>query len=162
MARLPVVLDVKVKRLYPDAKLPTYATDGSGCFDLYAHSVQGFDHVGTIIDHGSPVECGTGLAFEIPPGHVMLVFSRSGMGIKHGIRLANAVGVIDADYRGEVVVKLVQDYRLPVGGQGHYEIRPGDRIAQAMVIPLPRVQFFEVGELSQTARGSGGFGSTGY
>ena len=150
---------VKVTRLHPGAKLPTYATDGSGCFDLYAATVVGSCQIGSLVYEGHPVECGTGLAFEVPPGHVMLVFSRSGHGFNHAVRLANSVGVIDSDYRGEVKVKLTcddcQDDEPPL------KINPGDRIAQAMVLPIPRVEFEEVTELSATARGQGGFGSTG-
>src|SRR5690606_29317518 len=100
----------------------------------------------------------TGLSFEIPEGHVMLIFSRSGHGFKNNIRLANCVGVIDADYRGEVMVKLTHDRRF---GDFDFPVEPGDRIAQVMVIPFPRVTFEEVEELSSTERGEGGFGSTG-
>jgi dUTP pyrophosphatase len=152
-------MPVKVTRLHPDAKLPTYATDGSGCFDLYAATVAGSCQIGSLVYEGHPVECGTGLAFEVPPGHVMLVFSRSGHGFNHAVRLANSVGVIDSDYRGEVKVKLTcddcQDDEPPP------KIYPGRRIAQAMVLPILRVEFEEVTELSATARGQGGFGSTG-
>lgn len=140
--------NIKVKRLHPDAILPTYATDGSGCFDLYA-----IDR--TPIGTGFPA-LRTGLAFEIPEDHVMLVFSRSGHGFNHDVRLANAVGVIDADYRGEVKVKLTADSTV-----NPLVVRPGDRIAQALVIPIAQMSFTEVDELSDTARGTGGFGSTG-
>ena len=152
-------MPVKVTRLHPDAKLPTYATDGSGCFDLYAATVAGSCQIGSLVYEGHPVECGTGLAFEVPPGHVMLVFSRSGHGFNHAVRLANSVGVIDSDYRGEVKVKLTCDDCQD--DEPLLKINPGDRIAQAMVLPIPRVEFEEVTELSATARGQGGFGSTG-
>lgn len=152
-------LTVGISRLDPAAKLPTYATDGSGCFDLYASAVAGYRAIGALVHDGFPVECNTGLAFEIPTGHVMLVFSRSGHGFNDAVRLANCVGVIDSDYRGEVKVKLTcddsQDDKPPL------KINPGDRIAQAMVLPIPRVEFEEAAELSATARGQGGFGSTG-
>lgn len=138
---------VKIKRLCPEATVPTYATDGSGCFDLYAADVNG--------NPDAPIP--TGLVFEVPEGHVMLVFSRSGHGFKHNTRLANCVGVIDSDYRGELMVKLHRD-----SGSGEMlTVRSGDRIAQAMVVPIPRVQFQEVAEVSSTVRGTGGFGSTG-
>ena len=93
------------------------------------------------------------------PYQVMLVFSRSGHGFNHAVRLANSVGVIDSDYRGEVKVKLACD-DCP-DDEPPLKINPGDRIAQAMVLPIPRVEFEEVTELSATARGQGGFGSTG-
>ena len=138
---------LKVKKLHPDARLPVYGTDGAACFDLAA--LEGAD----IAAHSSAV-IRTALTFEIPEGHVMLIFSRSGHGFKNNIRLANCVGVIDADYRGEVMVKLTSDL-------SPFRVEPGDRIAQAMVIPFPRVLFDEVEELSSTERGEGGFGSTG-
>lgn len=139
-------MQIKVKKLDPDARLPVYGTNGAGCFDLAALSPAEIWEARIIR---------TGLSFEIPEGHVMLIFSRSGHGFKNDVRLANCVGVIDADYRGEVMVKLTND------GTQRFEIEPGDRIAQAMVIPFPRVTFEEVEELSSTERGEGGFGSTG-
>ena len=151
-------MNVRIRKLHPGAKLPTYATDGSGCFDLYAATVAGMSHLGSNVDADFPVACDTGLAFEIPSGHVMLVFSRSGHGFKHGVRLANCVGVIDADYRGPVAVKLTCDEDhdgVPMF------VKPGDRIAQALIIPFPRISFTEVDELSATDRSAGGFGSTG-
>lgn len=142
-------MKVKVKRLSTAARLPTYATDGSGCFDLYATH-------GANLDSERPAAIGTGLSFEIPEGHVMLVFSRSGHGFNHDVRLANCVGVIDSDYRGEVKVKLTcDDYRKSL------VVSEGDRVAQALIIPIPAVEFEEVGDLSVTERGEGGFGSTG-
>jgi len=147
-------MNINVRKLHPSATLPTYATDGSGCFDLYALNDGLFEDA---VIPELPVTFATGLAFEIPEGHVMLVFSRSGHGFKYGTRLANCVGVIDSDYRGEVIVKLRCDD--DVGS--FLSVRPGDRIAQALVVPIPRVTFTEVGALSTTARGAGGFGSTG-
>ena len=146
-------MKLKIKRLHPDAVMPKYATDGAACFDLHA------------VDCGNqhPVYSGmghtfrTGLSFEIAPGHVMLIYSRSGHGFKNDTRLANAVAVIDADYRGEVMVRLTRD-----GGSSYVlRVNHGDRIAQAMIMELPYVHFEEVEELSETARGTGGFGSTG-
>lgn len=138
-----------IVRLHPDAKRPTYATDGAGCFDLYA--VDG----GTVTE-SSPVVLGTGLAVKIPDGYVMLVFSRSGNGFKNDVRLSNCVGVIDSDYAGEIKVKLACDSPF-----GSHQVKPGDRVAQAMILPFPRVRFIEVDELPATARGTDGFGSTG-
>lgn len=140
-------MQVKIKRLHPDAVMPQYGSDGAACFDLhciggaYVTSHQVFD---------------TGLAFEIPEGHVMLVFSRSGHGFKNDTRLSNCVGVIDHDYRGEVKVKLRVD-----GEHGGLAVKHGDRIAQAMIVPYPKVEFIWADELSNTDRGAGGFGSTG-
>lgn len=154
-------IQVKVTRLDPAAKLPVYATDGSGCFDLFAATVDGFSSIGigAFVFDDAPLECGTGLAFEIPPGYVMLVYSRSGHGFNHATRLANCVGVIDSDYRGEVKVMLTRDHDQT--DKPTLMVSPGDRIAQALVLPIPRVEFEEVTELSATARGQGGFGSTG-
>ena len=151
---------LKIQRTHPDARMPRYATPGAACFDLHALSVNGAYHIPSVITHGCPVLCGTGLAFEVPSGHVMLIFSRSGHGFRDGIRLANCVGVIDSDYRGEVLVKLTRDCT-----DADYEappvIRPGDRVAQAMLVPIPRLALVEVERLSTTERGTGGFGSTG-
>lgn len=139
-------MEIKIKKLHPDAITPTYGTEGAACFDLYAlKSDMRFER--QIVS--------TGLAFEVPHGHVMMVYSRSGMGIKEGTRLSNCVGVIDSDYRGEVMVALHNDRSM------HIAVKAGDRIAQAMVIPVQQVKFEVVDELSSTARGAGGFGSTG-
>lgn len=147
-------MNINVRKVHPSARLPTYATDGSGCFDLYSCEDGPFED--TVISE-QPAVFLTGLVFEIPEGYVMLVFSRSGHGFKYGTRLANCVGVIDSDYRGELLIKLCCD-----DDEGPFlSVRPGDRIAQAMVVPIPRVTFTEVGTLSATARGTGGFGSTG-
>lgn len=147
---------LKAKRLHPDARLPTYGSDGAACFDLYA------------IEDGEIGPCEnwhlqaqpiivfrTGLAFEIPPGWAMIVYSRSGHGFKHGVRLVNGTGIIDSDYRGEVQVGLIKD------GGGHFVVRAGDRIAQAMLVRADQWTLQEVDDLSDTARGTGGFGSTG-
>lgn len=141
-------MQLKVKRLSPDATLPTYATDGSACFDIYASSE------GEVYDSHT---FDTGLSFEVPEGYVMLVFSRSGHGFNNDIRLANCVGVIDSDYRGELKVKLTNDKDI----NAWYGFAKGDRIAQAMLIPYPKVSFIEVESLTETERGQGGFGSSG-
>lgn len=149
---------LKLKRLSASATLPRYATDGAACFDLCADAANwSANHCafGVEIRSGESVTFKTGLAFEVPEGHVMLVFSRSGHGFNHGVSLANCVGVIDSDYRGEVMVKLTADKR------GGLTVHMGDRIAQAMVLPIPRVALEEVDALSDTARGTGGLGSTG-
>lgn len=144
-------MKVQIKKLRPEAVVPRYATPGSACFDLHAITCESAVSPNALV-------FGTGLAFEVPEGHAMLIFSRSGHGFKNDVRLANCVGVIDADYRGEVKVKLTCD-RAP--GQEDLRVNTGDRVAQAMVLPVERVQFVVVDELSDTERGEAGFGSTG-
>ena len=128
--------------------MPQYATSGAACFDLHT------THRGKVPAWDSAT-FHTGLAVEVPENHVLLIYSRSGHGFKSGLRLANAVGVIDSDFRGEIVVKLHNDTRIEFG------FETGDRIAQAMLVPVPRVTFEVVDELTDTTRGAGGFGSTG-
>lgn len=150
-------MKLNVKKTHPDAILPRYATPGAACFDL--HTLGPADPFYDKQEIGEqPVTFQTGLAFEIPQGHVMLIFSRSGHGFNHDTRLANCVGVIDSDYRGEVMVRLTRDGSWETKCLG---IRPGDRIAQAMIVPIPRVELVLVDELSTTERGAGGLGSTG-
>lgn len=150
------IVHAKVRKLDERAIMPAYQTDGAACFDLHAIIDEPIGHA-TLRSGLGGLVVRTGLAFEVPDGHVMLVYSRSGHGFKHDTRLANCVGVIDSDYRGEVMVKLTQD------GNHHCPllIRHGDRVAQAMIVPIPRVQLVEVSDLSGTDRGAGGFGSTG-
>ena len=148
----PDVMRVQIAKLHIDAKLPTYATDGSGAFDLYAAEDI---LVWTAQEQASLVN--TGLSFAVPAGHALLLFARSGNASKRGIRPANCVGVVDADYRGPVMVPLVSDHPLEDG----MLVKAGDRIAQGMVVPAPRVVFDMVLFLPETARGAGGFGSTG-
>ena len=142
-------MKIRIQKLHPAASLPRFATAGSACFDLQA------------VEPGEVGACGgthnfrTGLAFEVPASHVMLIFSRSGHGFKHDVSLSNCVGVIDSDYRGEVQVKLRNDSAL------RYGFEAGDRIAQAMIIPLPAVELELSDDLTETQRGTGGFGSTG-
>jgi dUTP pyrophosphatase len=142
-------LPIKFKKLNESAKVPGYSTDGAACFDL---SVLG----GGNIDAGASRIFNTGLSFEIPDGFVMLVFSRSGHGFKKNLRLSNCVGVIDSDYRGEVKVKVHND-----SSNGVATIEPGERIAQAMVLPIPAVSLEESNQLNDTERAENGFGSTG-
>ena len=153
-------MKLRILKLHPNAQAPTYATAGAGCFDLYAATVDGKQHIGSVVSHGYPIICGTGLAFEVPDGHVLAIFSRSGQGFKHEVRLSNCVGIIDADYRGEVMVKLTADDNFDESTPAYFA-RPGDRIAQAMLMPVPRVEFEVAEQLSITERAAGGFGSTG-
>lgn len=141
-------MNIKYKYLNALALPPIYATPGSACFDI--HSVEQVD-----VSRGTTRKIKTGLSFEIPEGHVMLLFSRSGHAAKHSMRLGNCVGVIDSDYRGEVCILMHND------GEDLYRVMPQERIAQAMILPLPAVTLSRVDELSNTDRGSGGFGSTG-
>lgn len=137
---------IKFKKLHQNAKLPTYATDGSACFDFYATESVWLSRGHTF---------STGLAAEIPEGYVLKIYSRSGHGFNKGIRLANCVGIIDQDYRGEIKIKLVVD------GYAHLEVEQGDRIAQGMLIKVDRPALEWSEEISETDRGEGGFGSTG-
>lgn len=143
------MVQVKIKKLDERAIIPQYQSEGAACFDLHAIE-DGLVHVNGTFR--------TGLAMEIPEGYVMLVFSRSGHGFSKDIRLANCVGVIDSDYRGEIKVKLTNDNFRPYIRT--MDVQVGDRIAQGMILPIPKVEFVE-GDLSDTKRGSGGFGSTG-
>lgn len=146
------MINLKVKCLTETAKLPTYAHDGDACFDIYSDGVHLRRHNYLV---ASPHEThNTGLSFDIPKGYAMMVYSRSGMGFNHDVRLANCVGVIDSGYNGELKVKLTCDgYAAP------YE--KGDRIAQAMLIPVPVVEIEEVDDIGDSERGDGGFGSSG-
>lgn len=152
-------MQLKTKPIHPNAIIPKYATEGAACFDLHAATVDGYHLTGSLVHAGYPIIIGTGLTFEVPPGHVMLIFSRSGHGFNFDTRLANCVGVIDSDYRGEVKVKLTCD--VDSDDRAPMVINPGDRVAQAMIIPFPRVDIVVADDLSETARGTGGFGSTG-
>lgn len=147
-------MDLKIKRLHADVKLPVYATDVAAGFDLHCYA-PGKAPLAMGL-HADAATFDTGLSVEIPPGQVMLIFSRSGHGFNHDLRLANCVGVIDSDYRGQVAVRLTADF-----DQASMDVGHGDRIAQAMLVPIERVTFIQVEELSDTARGAGGFGSTG-
>jgi dUTP pyrophosphatase len=141
-------MNIKFKRLDGSAKAPTYATDGSACMDVSALH-------GGWIEPGEAFLFETGLAFEVPAGHVMLVYSRSGMGFNHDTRLSNAVGVLDSDYRGQLMIKLRND------GHELLTVNAGDRIAQFMILPCPKFSIIEEHDLSNTSRGVNGLGSTG-
>lgn len=137
--------------LAPGASEPVYATDGSGCFDIFNYEEKSVD-----INPGHAAIFSTGMCVKVPDDHVMLIFSRSGHGFKTDVRLANCVGVIDSDYTGEVKVKLTNDNK-----RNTFTVWPGERIAQAMILPVQRVSFNVVAKLPETERGEGGFGSTG-
>jgi dUTP pyrophosphatase len=146
---------IKLKIVSPLVKtaipLPSYATPGSAAMDLHACC-----ETPIIIPAQAKGKVPTGIAIEIPdPEMVALVFPRSGLASKHGISLSNAVGVIDSDYRGEIVCLVKND------SEQDFIVNPGDRIAQLSFFPIYRVSWEEVTELNETGRGTGGFGSTG-
>ena len=143
-------MEIKIKRLNERAKIPTFGTEFSAGADLYCAE----EHEMTVYG-GQKCSIGTGISMEIPEGYVGLVFARSGLACKNGLRLCNSVGVIDADYRGEIKVVLHNDSEYV------REIKPGERVAQMIVMPYPKVSFIEVEELSDTVRGESGFGGTG-
>jgi len=148
-------MNLGVKLIHPGAKLPTYATSGSACFDLYAVS-----DIPRELYQGTSVTVPTGLIFDIPEGYVLMVYSRSGHGFKHDVRLANCVGIIDSDFRRELMVKLTRD-ESPGSWLNQFSIEQGDRVAQAMLMPVDHPTLVEVDEVEATVRGMGGFGSTG-
>ena len=139
-------MKIKLKKLHPDAKTPTYGSAGAACFDLYA-----LEDTRSIFGRAI---VSTGISVEIPPGYEMVIRPRSGLAFNHGVHAFS--GTIDHDYRGEVKVLLVTD-----SSSSGFGIEKGERIAQATIQPVLRVEFNEVSELSDTARGAGGFGSTG-
>ena len=143
-------MQLKVKKLLSEAKLPSYGSEFAAGADLYVlseHSVRIAPHETAIVH--------TGLAVEIPEGYVGLIFARSGLATKKGLAPANKVGVIDSDYRGEL--------RIALHNHTEYEqsIEPYERVAQFVIMPYVAAQFTETDELSDTVRGEGGFGSTG-
>lgn len=144
-------MNVKVKKLNDRAQLPTYQTDQAAAFDFHAC----LDEPKVL----QPLERAmipTGLAYEIPEGYEMQVRARSGLSIKHGITMVNGIGTIDADYRGELNILVINL------GQEPFEIEDGMRVAQGVISPINQVSWQEVETLSETDRGSGGFGSTGF
>lgn len=142
---------LKIKKVREGAVIPKRATPGSAGMDLYAV----LDSEKTL-ERGEILMVPTGIAIELPsPDYVAYIFARSGLAIKHGITLANCVGVVDSDYRGEVCVGLVNVSNTP------YTITPGERIAQLVISPVSLMPTMETESLSDTERGEGGFGSTG-
>ena len=141
---------VRFRRLRPAALLPRYMTEGAAGMDL-ASAADG----SITIAPGERLGVPTGWSMELPPGFEAQVRPRSELSLKHGVTVVNAPGTIDSDYRGEIVVLLVN-----LGQQPHV-IAPGDRVAQMVIAPVSRAAVEEVGELSATGRGAGGFGHTG-
>jgi dUTP pyrophosphatase len=142
-------MELTCRLLSDDATLPTRAHEGDAGLDLYAAQAAS-------LGPGERASVGTGIAVEIPEGHAGLVLPRSGLAARHGIALVNAPGLIDAGYRGEVRVLLLNTDRADA-----FEIAPGDRIAQLLVTPFAAAEPAEALELSVSERGGGGFGSSG-
>ena len=144
-------MKLKIKKTDPRAQLPVRGTPGSSGLDLRAV----LDEPMTL-PPGALVSVPTGIAIGLPsPDTVGLVFARSGLAVKHGIGLSNGVGVIDSDYTGEIRVGLINQSAVP------YDLHPGERIAQLVVMPICRPELVEADTLEETERGAGGFGSTG-
>jgi len=137
------MIRVKIKKLKENAVIPDYTHEGDAGMDVVAINKRVTDKF---------IEYGTGLSFEVPPGYVMLVFPRSSVS-KKDLVLANSVGVLDSGYRGELLI------RFQSVGEDHYEI--GDRVAQIMILPYPKIEFEEVESLEDSERGIGGWGSSG-
>ena len=140
-------MEVKIKKLNENAVIPRYAHHTDAGLDLVAVS-KSKDRDGNFV-------YGTGLAFEIPDGHVGLLFPRSSI-YKQDLFLTNSVGVIDSGYRGEVMFKF-----KPIASEVKHHYQVGDRIGQLIIIPYPNVEFVEADELSDSERGEGGYGSSG-
>lgn len=145
-----MTMEVRVKKLHPNAQLPTYGSAGAGGADLYACL-----EAAVTVQPGETAWIGTGIALEVPPGCVGLVYARSSMGAKRGLAPANKVGVVDSDYRGEIRVVLLNHSKQP------QTVEPGERVAQFVITPVLTPAYREAEELSDTDRGVGGFGSTG-
>ena len=143
-------MKLRIKKLNENAIIPTYGTEYSAGADLY-----NLPENTVIIKPHETVLIKTGIAAEIPEGYCGLIFARSGLATKRGLAPANKVGVIDADYRGEIMVALHNHSEAPATVEG------GERIAQLAIVPFLKAEFEEADELSETVRGEGGFGSTG-
>jgi dUTP diphosphatase len=142
-------VQLRVLKLKPEATVPRRAHEGDAGLDLYACEAA---HIGP----GERWSVGTGIAVEIPDGHAGLVLPRSGLAREHGIALANAPGLIDAGYRGELRVLLLNTDPAEI-----FRVEPGDRIAQLVVVPISLAEPVESEALTESARGDGGFGSSG-
>lgn len=144
-------MELKIKKLREEAKIPKRATNGSAGMDLYACLEQSIT-----LAPGQLTVVPTGIAIELPDNTcAAFLYARSGLGVKHGICLSNGVGVIDSDYRGEICVGLCNVSDKP------YVIEPNERVAQMVIAPVLTPEITEVTELGDTQRGSGGFGSSG-
>lgn len=146
-----MITEIKFKKLRENARIPQRATSGSAGLDLCAC----IDEPVTL-EGGDTAVIPTGIAIALPSAdYGAFVFPRSGIAVKHGIGLLNSVGVIDSDYRGEIMVGVINQVKEA------YTIQPGERIAQMVIMPVSMMPVEEVAELDDTDRGAGGFGSTG-
>jgi dUTP pyrophosphatase len=143
-------MEIPARLLHSDASLPSYANEGDAGCDLVANESC------TLVRGGGRALVGTGVSIAIPEGHCGLVLPRSGLAAKHGVTCANAPGLIDAGYRGELRVALVN-----LDPSSDYDVKKGDRIAQLVIIPFVAADFDVVEELPPARRGDGGFGSSG-
>lgn len=143
-------MNINIKKLKKNAIIPTRGSEYAAGYDLYACLEKPID-----VKPGETAKVPTGISMEIPVGYAGMIFARSGLATKKGLAPANKVGVCDSDYRGEYIVALYNHSNKTV------TINPGERIAQLVIMPFLEVEFNEVNELNDTARGSGGFGSTG-
>lgn len=144
-------MKIEIKRLTDTAKLPTRGSEYAAGYDLYADPSCG----SYTISEGCSYTVSTGIAMAIPEGYFGAIYARSGIATKQGLRPANCVGVIDSDYRGEIKVCLHNDSSC------YQELPAGTRVAQIVIQPCLDIEFDEVSSLDDTARGEGGFGSTG-
>ena len=142
-------MKVEFRKLDASASLPGYAHGGDAGLDLAANA-------SVVLKPGERARVPTGLAVAIPQGHAGLVLPRSGLASRHGITLVNAPGLIDSGYRGEITIAVVNLDR-----RARYEIKRGERIAQLLVVPFTALEPMEVVDLTDSSRGTGGFGSTG-
>jgi dUTP pyrophosphatase len=141
-------MELHVKRLTPTAKMPVRGTENASCFDICAD-------MDGVVHSGERILVKTGLSVAVPPGYEVQVRSRSGLALKHGVVVLNSPGTVDADYRGEVGVILMNH------GRDTFSFKQGERIAQIGVYSVEMCAALEVKELEATARGAGGFGHTG-
>ncbi len=145
-----LIEDVKIKKVKESAKIPTYGTEYAAGADLYACMEENMTFA-----PGETKMVPTGLSFEIPVGYAGLIYARSGLASKRDLAPANKVGVVDSDYRGEVMVVMHNH------GEKEQTIEPNERIAQFIITPYLKANFKEVTDLEDSERGAGGFGSTG-
>lgn len=146
-------MQVNIMRMFDDAIVPTFGSDGAAGADLYAR-IDNERHIQAIYPNSTQM-ISTGICMEIPESYVGLVFSRSGLATKQGLSLANCVGVIDSDYRGEIKIALHNH------SDSIRKVKHGERVAQIVLVPFLKPTFHEQDSLSDTTRGEGGFGSTG-
>ena len=141
-------ISVKVKKLSNHAQLPSYATDGSAACDIFAAE-------DAIVEHGNFKLIKTGLSIELPAGYEAQIRPRSGLALKHGVTILNTPGTLDEDYRGELCILLMNH------GKSDFRVSRGDRIAQMLISKVHRIEWEISESLSETKRGSGGFGHSG-